>query len=1322
MLRSGQPLEVEIRSRQQDLGGALAIEFGGRTRVTRAVRLEKGMAAVTVPYDPAFQGEGVVRFLSSTGVAVRKILYPSNTTLQVSVQPDKATYRPGETAALTLLARDGSGPVEAAFGIAVADDAMFLVGGRDRNRVAAGSFVNAFMATSVRVDPPKELEVAGLTAAALKRIDPARIDGDLSLVAEALYPSEQEGPTYSSQVVLLYGKAAHQGLARVIQRLDDHFVRHGNYPRDEEALSRIVDPHSSGRLASGMLDPWMHEYMVRFSTEGAYDSTEFLSAGPDKRFGTDDDFVAASVSREWFHAHAAVMRHALEATPDYPATPAEFVSKLKQAGLDFGVLRDRSGEPLRVTVDQGGPRRNIQIWSNGADRLPRTGDDFVVTGFSGSYAGNLIRGMTRALEGASDYPETAAQLQNLLSSAKVFPAREVDPWGKPYRTEIETQTGAISVPTFYTYAQYGGAPERRQGSHQVQRIAVKVKLVSNGPDRVPGTGDDIVLTSIRRQTDKALRTSVRPVERGRLMPGIAAGRIAGEVRDVAGGAIQGAEVWVGDLLYTHTDASGQFAVPDIAEGRHSVTLSAPGFQRHVVAGVPVHKDQVTRVDSRLETAPLSQTMDVEEPAPKMYLGGDGDPDEDTDEDTYEDLEGTYTPRVPDYFPDTLYWAPEVVSGAEGRAVVKFEVPAANGAFRVTVSGATADGRLAETRSRISIVQPFLATFDLPAILTAGDTIEIPVQVRNDLDRSQQVTLEVGATPALEASTAPLLVPASGRSETVVRLRAAAAEPSGELKVAAKSASHAYQAVRPFTIHPDGEPVTQSISGQLTPAAPMRVELDKNAMAGTLRAELHLDPTPLEKVFDALDGMLKLPAGDTAETILSSYSNLSVLRTLRESSVSHAGLELRAREFLTSGYSRLLTFQSSHGGFRGGRGAFSQGPNVPLTVKAVTFLREARAFVTVDDRVLRNAIGWLARQEAKPGERGGLTLLALEEATRKPYGTTVTDWKDLAGRTGVDDPYGQAVLALAAIQAKDREIASQAVNRLRALAKTGYGQAYWPTPAAIPAGRDEPNGPGLATALAVKSLRRWKKWTGGDDSLSELIDQGFRYLMVGRSERHHWSQDPVTLLTLEALLEELHPGGDSAAGTVQIFVNGQPAAAIPISGQPEKRNSKPIDLTHLLRTGQTNEITVKSPPGWAGVSAKVTAHWYRPWQSPAAADGFSVSYSATSTVLHQPVRCNVKVPATVSGTTIVEVGLPPGAQLDDAAIREMMSDDGSGMQSYQLHPDRVEFILNASGKTEEFSFTFRPRYRMRAKSGYSVAYSNWNHEKRTVLPSTLFVVK
>jgi A-macroglobulin receptor binding domain len=71
--------------------------------------------------------------------------------------------------------------------------------------------------------------------------------------------------------------------------------------------------------------------------------------------------------------------------------------------------------------------------------------------------------------------------------------------------------------------------------------------------------------------------------------------------------------------------------------------------------------------------------------------------------------------------------------------------------------------------------------------------------------------------------------------------------------------------------------------------------------------------------------------------------------------------------------------------------------------------------------------------------------------------------------------------------------------------------------------------------------------------------------------------------------------------------------------------------------------------------------------------------------------------------LAEVGLPPGVDVDRSSLDAAMHEHGYDINHYDILPDRIVLYLWPRAGGSEFSFTFRPRFKMEAATAPSLLY-------------------
>ena len=220
------------------------------------------------------------------------------------------------------------------------------------------------------------------------------------------------------------------------------------------------------------------------------------------------------------------------------------------------------------------------------------------------------------------------------------------------------------------------------------------------------------------------------------------------------------------------------------------------------------------------------------------------------------------PRLRQYFPETLYWAPEVVTDEDG--FVSLEIPMADSitTWRLTALASSQDGRLGFTTHGVRVFQDFFVDIDLPVSLTQGDEISIPVGVFNYLPEAQEVRLVVEAEPWFEllGEGEQTLTIASNDVEVVYfPIRVLKFGRRG-FQVTAWGDKMSDAIRRELNVVPDGKEIRLTESDWLQTSRELRVEIPPEAVPETPHVEIKIYPGVMAQAVEGLEKILRLPHG------------------------------------------------------------------------------------------------------------------------------------------------------------------------------------------------------------------------------------------------------------------------------------------------------------------------------------------------------------------------------------------------------------------------------------------------------------------------------
>lgn len=131
------------------------------------------------------------------------------------------------------------------------------------------------------------------------------------------------------------------------------------------------------------------------------------------------------------------------------------------------------------------------------------------------------------------------------------------------------------------------------------------------------------------------------------------------------------------------------------------------------------------------------------------------------------------PIIRERFPQTLYWNPEIVTDDGGRMSVSIPTGDAITTWRINAVAVDRRGRLGSASAPLVVFQPLFTRANLPARMAVGEQFDGQIQVFNYSQRAQSVRLSVQASTGLrvEPESQPLTVPANDVVTVALRVEA-----------------------------------------------------------------------------------------------------------------------------------------------------------------------------------------------------------------------------------------------------------------------------------------------------------------------------------------------------------------------------------------------------------------------------------------------------------------------------------------------------------------------------------------------------------------------
>jgi hypothetical protein len=1140
----------------------------------------------------------------------------------------------------------------------------------------------------------------------------------------------------------IYKKQIDVTLQPLLASIDRFMKTTGTLPINMKQLDELL---AADKLRwSEFRDPWNREFVAQL---GVYDfgiALNVSSRGPDKTDETEDDFTVARRNASFYEP---TNREVKRAIVQYRQSQGLFIrdaETLKQALADAKVdptlLLDPWGHAYEF--DFGIDRSQYTVTGKTRGKEGKPGQSYAVGTTGIDYFAEPRAAIQKELNGKvqslGKIPETAKQFKALLRPEVDFDGLR-DPYGRPYLLRV------LELACY--------ADNRIQTNDAVNFTPVTLwtrafKVRSAGADGMPDTADDFDVAAFSAMlAETTVEGKTYPARVNPLFSGETGG-IDGVVTDVQGAVIAGApvkatNVATGVEYQTKTDPAGAFVMGNLPPGLYRVEVSATGFVTSSFRDVLVIAQQMISIKTTLNVGGVEETVEVSAaPLAVETTSAASVSGKSRAETATLGAQATVTPRLRQYFPETLLWQPSIETDRNGQARITWDFADNLTTWKMSLIASTLDGRMATVEKEVKTFQPFFVEHDPPKSLTVGDRIWLPVIVRNYTDHPEKVNVELTGEEWFRAAGEErqiASVDAGGNTKLVFPFQATFTTANGKQRVKAVGANLADAVERSVIVHGDGAELTRTEGHIVSGETQLRFEIPPEAVPGSVHADLKLYPDLVSQVTEALEGIMARPWGCGEQTISSTYPSLLLLQFEKRSKRSLGPLHDRALRYLQLGYTRLLGYTDGGGGFTyWGHGE----PDIALTAYAVRFLHDASEFAAVDSAVLGTSRQWLLKQQKADGSWHAhqwygdsvsqdamwtayvLRMIALTRVDEEKQKDAAAEHSaigralDFLSRSAKSstDPYLWASYGLAAIAAGEPERAAEVLPRLRQSAKP-EGGVYWELQSNTPfyvwghAGRVE------TTALAVQLF---EKAGNGEDK--RLADQGLQFLVREKDSYGAWYTTQTTVNVTEALLL-LAARETGSAAQLQVKVNG---SLLPTRAT-SSLSMQMIDLSSLVRQGSN---TVQISGGTGVSSAQVVESYYVPWSSGLArpAPGplkLDVDCDHLQTVIGANITCQVRAERTGSaghGMMIAEVGIPPGVEVDREALQKQTSDSGWDLSYFEVLPDRVVTYLWPRAGGTKFSVSFKGRMAIDAKASPHRLWDYYNPDASVTLEPARFVIR
>jgi hypothetical protein len=310
-----------------------------------------------------------------------------------------------------------------------------------------------------------------------------------------------------------------------------------------------------------------------------------------------------------------------------------------------------------------------------------------------------------------------------------------------------------------------------------------------------------------------------------------------------------------------------------------------------------------------------------------------------------------------------FWSGIKRSDGNGKVRVTVKLPQFNGEARLMAVAYTAE-RFAGTERRMKVSDDIILEPQLPRLLTAGDSLVMPVAVINTTGKTGKVTVTLKANGSIRlrsSASATVSVPANGTAQLNFRVQADHTPGTASLSLSTSgiaSVKESYSiAVRPrvpFSV--------ESRSGMLKNGSTVTLPKTGNYLSGTRDIRLTISPFPAIRYTKQLKALVGYPHGCIEQTVSKAFPQLYLEEVLKLAAPD----EYRTHNptyFVNEAIRKVESMQLYDGSMAywpGGSDHSWWG-----SVYAAHFLLEARkAKYRVSDQVVARLLRYVAREAKK----------------------------------------------------------------------------------------------------------------------------------------------------------------------------------------------------------------------------------------------------------------------------------------------------------------------------------------------------------------------
>lgn len=704
------------------------------------------------------------------------------------------------------------------------------------------------------------------------------------------------------------------------------------------------------------------------------------------------------------------------------------------------------------------------------------------------------------------------------------------------------------------------------------------------------------------------------------------------------------------------------------------------------------------------------------------------------------------PRIREYFPETLYTNPAILTDEQGNASIHLKMADSITTWRLTSMASSLNGMLGSGTSAITVFQDFFVDIDLPVTLTQNDQVSIPIAIYNYLPGTQNVRLKLTEENWFElVNDIPEKVVTLNSGQVDVVYFTLKVKKIGwhKLTVHAYGSGMSDAIARTIEVLPDGKQFEMTWNGRLSESqtSPFAVDqvvmIPKEAIDDASKIIVKVYPGIFSQIVEGLDSILRMPSGCFEQTSSTTYPNVLVLDYMKQVGQITPEIQMKAESFINTGYQRLLSYEVDGGGFEW----FGRAPaHKILTAYGLMEFYDMAQVHDVDPNVITRTQQWLVSQQEKDGSwkpaKQYLDVVASKFTDDVMRNTAYITWALLSSgykgepatkainyiQDNIDEIKDSYTLALSAnalvLHNSDDPVTVKLLETLMNKKQEKDGNVWWQADSSTSTNASGTSADIETTALVALAFMNAEKY---HDTVSKILT----YLIESKDSYGTWHSTQATILAMKTLLLSMKNATSKTDAEVTLLMNGQ--ALEDFAFTPENSDiMRLFDLKDYTVKGE-NRVQLKFG-GEGSALYQIVGRFYLPWKEKPVDEkepmSIEISYDKTELVKDDVLTANVVVKNNRPGQAnmvIVDLGIPPGFEVMAGDLAELVGDET--ISRFNLTGRQIIVYLDVVDhkKPVEFSYRLKAKFPVKAKTPKSTVYEYYNPDvKDESLPQEITV--